>query len=298
MSTVPRISVGMPAYNAATTLGASIESLLAQSFPDFELIVSDNASTDATREVVESYRRRDPRIRYERQPINVGANANYSHVARLASGEFFKWASANDQCAPTFLERCLAELVAHDDAVLVVPRTRLFRGNPQCFEDYLSDVEILDDQPSARLRRVLSTLALNNAMNGLIRTSALRRTRLIDPYQGADVVLMGHLALLGKFRLLNERLFYRRMEAATSTHLQDALAIQKHLYPRLGSGVLIQGVKRQLGWARVALSAPVSSSERVRCLIHVAKTCYWTRADYVQDLRQLWHYLTHRTGVD
>lgn len=298
MSTVPKISIGMPACNSAETIGASIESLLGQSRGDFELIVSDNASTDATRDVVETYCRRDARISYERQSVNIGANPNYSHVARLARGEFFKWSSSSDWCAPSFLERCLTELVAHDDTVLVMPRTRLFRKNLDSCEDYPLDIEILDDQPSARLQRLTSVLALNNAMNGLIRTSALRRTGLIDPYQGADVVLLGHLALLGKFRLVNERLFYRRMEVTTATTLKDPAAVLKHHYPRMGRGTLFQGVKEQLGWVRAALSAPMSHGERMHTLIHVARMCYWRRATYVQDLRGAWQYIARRSQPD
>jgi len=298
VSTEPKISIGMPAYNSAKTIGASIESLLGQSLGDFELIVSDNASTDATCDVVEGYRQRDARIRYERQPSNIGANPNYSHVARLARGEFFKWSSSSDWCAPSFLERCLIELVAHDDTVLVASRTRLFRNNLESWEDYPSDIEILDDQPSARLRRLTSVLALNNALNGLIRTSALRRTRLIDPYEGGDVVLMGHLALLGKFRLLNERLFYRRMEATTATVLKDPAGVRKHHYPQMGPGTLFQGVKEQLGWVRAVLSAPMSSRERTRSLIHVARMCYWGRAAYMQDLRGAWRYIARRNQPD
>jgi glycosyltransferase involved in cell wall biosynthesis len=295
MSAAPKISIGMPAYNSAATIGATIESLLVQSHGDFELIVSDNASTDSTRDVVEAYRRRDARIRYERQSFNIGINPNYSRVAQLARGEFFKWSSSSDWCAPTFLERCLAVIAAHDDTVLVAPRTRLFRDNPDSCEDYASDIEILDDRPSARLRRLTSTLTLNNAINGLIRTSALRRTRLMEAYLSADVVLLGHLALLGKFRLLNERLFYRRMEVATATALQDPAAVRRHHYPRMGPGTLFQGAKQQLGWTRVALSAPMSPGERLRSLVHVAKMCYWRRADYAQDLRGVWRYLARRS---
>jgi len=99
-------------------------------------------------------------------------------------------------------------------------------------EEYASDIEVLDDVPSGRFARLYSTLALNNAINGLIRMSALRRTRLVDTYRGADIVLMGHLALLGKFRLLDQRLFYRRMEPATATALQDTAGIWKHHYPK------------------------------------------------------------------
>ena len=298
MSTVPKISIGMPARNSAETIGAAIESMLGQSLGDFELIVSDNASTDATRDVVEAYRKQDARIRYERQALNIGANPNYSYVARLAHGEFFKWSSSSDWCAPSFLERCLAELVAHDDTVLVMPRTRLFRNTLDSSEDYPLDIAILDNQPSARLKRLTSVLALNNAMNGLIRTSALRRTGLIEPYQGADIVFLGHLALLGKFRLVDERLFYRRMEVRTATKMKDAAGVRKHHYPRMGPAALFQGMKEQLGWIRVALSAPMGFGERMRSLSHVAKMGYWRRAAYVQDLRGAWRYIAHRGQPD
>jgi len=123
----PLISIGMPVYNGAAYIRLTLEGLLAQTFGDFELIISDNASTDATRDVIEDCMRRDARICYERQTVNIGVNPNSSHVMRRARGEFFKWSSSSDWCAPTFLERCLNELLAHDDAVLVAPRTRLFR---------------------------------------------------------------------------------------------------------------------------------------------------------------------------
>jgi glycosyltransferase involved in cell wall biosynthesis len=294
MSTIPKISVGMPAYNSSATIGNAIESLLEQSFADFELIVSDNASTDSTRDVVEGYGSRDSRIRYVRQPVNIGVNPNYSHVVRCARGEFFKWSSSSDWCAPRFLERCLKVLQAHDDTVLVVPRTRLFRGSPATSEDYPSDIELLDDLPSARLKHLNSHLALNNAMNGLIRMSALARTRLLGPYMSADVVLMGHLALLGKFRLVDERLFYRRMEKATATALQDAATVLAQHYPEAGAHTLFQGSKQQVQWVRAALTAPMPLGERLRCLAYVAKMCYWKREAYLQDLRGAWYYLARR----
>ena len=295
MTKPPLISIGMPVYNGAAYIRFTLEGLLAQSFGDFELIISDNASTDATRDVIEDCMLRDARIRYERQPINIGVNRNSSHVMRRARGEIFKWSSSSDWCAPNFLERCLNELLAHDDTVLVAPRTRLFQNTPSKSQDYEFDVEILDDAPSARLARLHSTLSLNNALNGVIRMSALRRTRLVEAYRGADVVLMGHLALLGKFRLLHERLFYRRMEAATATVLQDPEAVRRVLYPRPSAEILFQESKRQLGRARAALSAPMPIGERLRSLRYVARICYWERKDLLEDLRDAWHYFTRGT---
>jgi hypothetical protein len=286
----PLISIGIPAYNSAAHIGATLEGLLAQTCGDFELIVSDNASTDATRDVVENYRKRDARVSYERQPVNIGANPNYSHVVRRARGEFFKWSSSSDWCAPTFLEGCLNVLRAHDDTVLVAPRTFLFQDDPGKAEEYASDIEIIDDTPCARLKRLYSALALNNAVNGLIRTSALRRTRLIDTYRCADIVLMGHLALLGKFRLLEQRLLYRRMDRATATALQDAEGMWKHHYPQRSVRTLFQGCKQQLGRAWAVFSASMPAGERLCAAVHVAKLSYWDRRFLWEDVRGAWRY--------
>lgn len=298
MTRLPKISIGMPAYNSQAHIGSAIEGLLAQTLGDFELIVSDNASTDGTRDVVESYAKTDSRIRYERQPTNIGANGNYSLLVRRARAEFFKWSSSSDWCSPTFLSRCAEELCSSSDSVLVVPRTRLFQGVPSVSQDYLEDIEILEESPSARLASLTSGLALNNAMNGLIRTSALRRTRLIEPYLAADVVLMGHLALLGKFKLLPEFLLYRRMDATTATALQEKGAVWRHHYPQMTYRMLFQGTKRHVGWFRAVLSAPISTAERVRAIEHVAKCCFWQRGVFIEDLRGAWQYAVRGTWPD
>lgn len=296
MERAPRVSIGMPAFNSEANIGSAIECFLGQTFGDFELIVSDNASTDGTRDVVERYRMLDKRVRYERQSVNVGANPNYTYVARLARGEFFKWTSSSDWCAPTFLESCIDLMIRHDDTVLVVPRTRLFEYDPSVYRDYERDIEVLDASPSERLVRLMETLFLNNVMNGLIRGSALKRTRLMEAFYGGDVVLMGHLALLGKFRLVDQRLFYRRMEVATATAMQDRMALRRHHYPQLRADSLLQYSKLQLGWLRVVRSAPIGLSEKTRALTYVAKRCYWERHLFKDDLRGVWEYLTREVS--
>jgi glycosyltransferase involved in cell wall biosynthesis len=291
----PLISIGMPAYNSAAHIGVALESLLGQTFGDFELIVSDNASADETREAVEDYRRKDSRIRYERQPVNVGANRNYSLVAQRARGKLFKWTSSSDWCAPVFLERCLQLLRAHPDTVLAAPRTRLFERTPDNSRPYDGDIEVLDDTPSARFRTVMSTMALNNAFNGLIRMHALRRTRLVRAYRGSDVILMGHLALLGKFRLIDEGLYYRRMERSSSTALQDESDVWKHHYPQPTVHMLMQGTKRHLDAFRIVVSTPMPHAERLRALAIAARMCRWNRRFLTEDLSQAWRYVSRRS---
>ncbi len=298
MSPIPRITVGMPVFNGAVTIAAAIEAFTAQTWDDFELIVSDNASTDGTRAIVESLAARDSRIRYLQQATNIGANLNYSQVARLARGEFLKWASASDWCAPTFLERCLTALTSDADAVLAVPRTRLFAGDRTNAVDYPEDIAILDATPVSRLIHLLQDLRLNNAFNGLIRVAALRRTRLVEPYQQADAVLMGHLALLGKFLLVDEPLFYRRMEPATATALQDADAVQRHHYPETTARSLLQGWKRHAGWFHAAFAAPMPNRQRVQVLHVLARQLYWDRQVIVDDLSGIWRYAVRRTAAD
>lgn len=280
----PRVTIGLPVYNGADTIETAIRPLLGQTFTDFELLVSDNASTDNTQEIVERLAREDHRIRYVRQPRNIGANGNYSFVAREARGEFLKWCSASDWVAPTFLEECVAALDAHPEAVLAAPRTRLWTGTPSNFHDCKGDVAILDETPSERLRDMRHRLHRNNAFNGLIRLSALRRTRLVEPYMSADMVLMGHLAMLGKFILLDSALFYRRNEVTTSTSLQRLSQRMRHHYPKMSARVLLQVWKQQLGWFRAGLSAPMSLRERGRVLGYMMRRFWEERVALKEDL--------------
>lgn len=113
-----RLSIGLPVYNGERYLAESLDALLGQTYKDFELIISDNASTDGTAGICREYARQDPRIRYVRQTKNIGAAPNHNFVLSEAKGELFKWAAADDLYARDLLERCIAALDEHPDFVL------------------------------------------------------------------------------------------------------------------------------------------------------------------------------------
>ena len=105
MTSVPRLSIGLPVYNGEDFLAESLDSLLGQTYEDFELIISDNASTDGTADICRRYEKQDSRIRYIRQPRNLGCAPNHNVLVQYARGELFKWASHDDLYGRELIER-------------------------------------------------------------------------------------------------------------------------------------------------------------------------------------------------
>ena len=115
----PSVSVVVPVYNGVAFIDATMQSILAQTFSDFELVVSDNASTDGTWEALQRYAA-DPRVRLTRLASTIPAAENFNHVTDLATGEFVKLVCADDVLYPDNLEVLVKELTAHPSALLAV----------------------------------------------------------------------------------------------------------------------------------------------------------------------------------
>ena len=115
----PRVSIGLPVYNGEAHIEEAISSILAQSYRDFELVISDNGSKDKTQQICSEYAKRDRRIFYYRFEKNIGAARNFNRVFDLSSGEFFKWAASDDVIAPEYLSKCLSVLEQNPSVVLV-----------------------------------------------------------------------------------------------------------------------------------------------------------------------------------
>src|SRR5450759_4182044 len=148
----PLVTIGMPTYNGARYLAQSLDSLLNQDYPNWELVISDNCSTDETEAIARSYAAQHPQIRYERSPVNRGAAANFNRVLELATGPFFVFAADHDLWAPTFLSRCVSLLEANPQSVLVYPQTTLTSTDGRPLE-VMKDLIKLGD-PSAMARYI------------------------------------------------------------------------------------------------------------------------------------------------
>lgn len=282
----PKVSVGMPVYNGERHMRAAIDSILGQTFTDLELIISDNASTDRTREICQEYKAKDPRVRYYRNARNLGAPANWNTVFRLAKGKYFKWASANDVCDRRFLELCVNVLDEHPDAVLAYPRTRLILGDSGESEDFEDRLNLTHDSPVERFQAFFEQKRLNNVLNGLIRPEVLRRTRLHSAYRASDTVLMAELTLHGKFVEIPETLFFRRMDRASAMILRDREGIIRHYDPEMKSLMLFQHWKRHRGYLSSVIRTPLPLHEKICLYEFLVHRFIEDRGYLARDLRE------------
>jgi glycosyltransferase involved in cell wall biosynthesis len=280
----PLVSIGVPVYNGERYLARALDSLLAQTLTDFELIISDNASTDRTASICQEYVRRDPRVRYVRQPVNIGAPRNWNAVVHEARGTFFKWASASDYCAPVMLERCVATMRADPGIVLCQGLTQLVDGNEQPIEVYGGDVVFCDARPSDRFARVATLMALNNAQCGVIRLDALRRTRLDRLYPSGDMALMAELALNGKFQVLPEVLLFRRQSTATFSSMLTPLEVQRLFNPNAKTPMTFLRARRHLDNMRSIARARIPVIEKLRAYRSVFRLVRWDRGHLAREL--------------
>jgi glycosyltransferase involved in cell wall biosynthesis len=206
----PRVSIALPVRNGERLLPRALDSLLAQDFDDFELIICDNASSDGTQELCLDYGAKDPRIRYDRVERNIGVMPNFNRSLGFARGEYFKWAAHDDWCDPRFLGRCVEVLDANPAVVLCTTQTTQVDelGNPLVVN--FRPLDLRSPDPSERFKKVLWSPPAVYPIYGVSRTSVLRRSGLFRSHSGADRIIIAELSLLGQIWQVPEPLFFDR----------------------------------------------------------------------------------------
>ncbi|MGH9117810.1 MAG: glycosyltransferase family 2 protein [Acidimicrobiales bacterium] len=270
----PPISIGLPVYNGERFLARAVQSILEQEYGDFELVISDNGSTDTTPEIGRHFAAHDDRVTYLRHETNRGAAWNFNHVVAVTSGPLFKWAAHDDELRPAWLGRCVAALAEAPTAALAYTRrvkidadgnlVKVTRSRPKAFLNPAAG-------PAERFTDVLARTTSCIESFGLIRRATLGRTRLLQRYPASDRILLAELALLGHFAEVPEELFlHREHEDRSIRRYRTASASAAWFEPGRGAHPALPTWR--LGWeyARAVNRAGLPASERLRAYQGVA----------------------------
>lgn len=285
-SSVPLVTIGLPVYNSERHLARSIESLLAQSYREFVLIISDNASTDRTRAICEGYAAEDCRVKYFRNPVNIGLTGNFNRVFELSHTKYFKWSTGDDFWAPEMLADAVSVLEADPTIVLCYPRTVIVddEGREQrLFEDKL---HLMQDDPGERFLAVIEHIQLVNHHLGVLRADAIRRTQLFGRHVAADTGFIAEMSLYGKFYEVKKPQFFRRFHAESSSWSR---ANQEHQARRYHAAnvrrVPFNAWLYHRSFWRAVIRSPISSRKKLALLARLAKRAYWDWPSLYEDLR-------------
>jgi glycosyltransferase involved in cell wall biosynthesis len=253
------VSIGLAVYNGGRYLREALDSLLAQEYQDFEIIISDNASQDETEEICREFAARDARITYHRSDQNKGPLWNAIRVYEMARGEYFMWAAHDDRRHPQYLSRCVPVLDNNPSALFCCTGVRLIDevGNDVSETFPYQSYQPTGATPLERLRALISSACWLHVYS-LMRTPALAQTVLGTHMWGADVVLMADLCLRGEGVGVPDKLFdYRYFAAKTDEDLAQSL----------GSSEVVVSVS----WSDLAadlmesvLRSPLSFPEKLR----------------------------------
>lgn len=262
----PRVGIGLPVYNGEKYLVQAIESILAQTYTDFELIISDNASSDRTKEICQAYAADDQRIRYYRNERNLGAAPNFNRVFELSSSEYFKWAAYDDIIAPEFLSRCVEALDENPIVVLCVPRSTIIDENGEVLGDYNYTGDASSQKVRVRFWNQVLNLGAGFEVFGLMRVSAVRKTALHGNYPASDLVLLAELTLYGEFCVVPERLLFPRYHPDQSVLTIPVERDRTLFYDTSLEGKIVLPKWQYLnGYLKAIRNAPLSWHERVGC---------------------------------
>jgi glycosyltransferase involved in cell wall biosynthesis len=209
-TTQPRVSIGLPVYNAAQYLEQSIGAILAQTYSNFELVIADNASSDATEAICRHYAALDPRVRYYRNPRNQGVTFNFRRVVTLSSGEYFLWATHDDLFAPEYVERCVAVLERDLDVVLCYSKSIEIDERGQQLRHNEQTVSADSVYPHCRFRELIRMDHNCQTMFGVMRADVLKRTSVHGDFPDSDRCMLAEVALYGRFFEISDHLFFHR----------------------------------------------------------------------------------------
>ena len=277
----PKVSIGMPVYNGEPYVEEALESILSQSFEDFEVVISDNASTDRTGQICLAYAGRDERIRYFRMRQNYGVLDNFNNVFRLSAGEYFKWAASDDVCGPDYLLRAVQVLDEDPSVVLAWAKTVGIdeRGErvacPSEVSDLNSPDSVYSPDPVVRFRRLMRNIWwVDGPIHGVIRASSLAETRWLEPqHMSGDQILLTELSLKGRFFEIPDATFFSRVHEGKTSRRQRTLRDRATLVDQRSPGRgmvgwwrLLRGYPQRIAMYTICISdAPLSWQEKLIC---------------------------------
>lgn len=273
MNAAPRLSIGLPVYNGGNYLAESLDALLGQTYEDFELIISDNASTDGTAELCRRYAAQDSRIRYMRQPRNIGLNPNHNFVVRQARGELFKMASHDDLYARDLLKRCVEALDQNPQAVLAHCWEAMI--DPSGTVTKALTYTVAADAPRApeRFRSMLFD-GWDDYTYGVMRTAVLLRTHMHGSHHLADRTINTELGLHGPFCMVPDWLYFRRdhPERKSPYTVRTRCAyLDPRRADRLRHPVVRLYGEYLWGYISAIRNAPLSPADRRACYQYLAQ---------------------------
>lgn len=275
---IPRVSLGLPVYNGATFLRACLDSILTQTFRDFELIVCDNASTDDTVSIVEAYMRRDPRISLHRAATNRGAAANFNWAFELARGEFFKWCAADDVLKPEYVEMCVSALETMPDAVAA------YSGAMDIDESGLVVKEIYDNRVSLRFSAREPHVRFQDltcydhscvAVFGIVRRANMKGTSLIGPYVGSDRTFLVEIGLRGRIVRVADDLLLHREHRGRSVNEIKELQRRAVWFDSNARGPVFPYWRLLAEYMRAVRVSELPLGEKVRCAYQLVRWIKW-----------------------
>lgn len=217
---MPLVTIGMPVYNEARFIDASLQSLRRQDYPNLEIVVADNASTDATLDICRRHAAEDPRIRIECVTKNRGAIANFEYSLSLAHGQYFMWAAGHDLWSPGLVSECVELLEGDQRACLAYASSNWIGANGEPLPRVSGWADTRGLTPIARLFTVF--WGNMHPVTGLMRTRELLACLPLRHLAGGDLVLLSQLALRGAFLHARNSLWSRR-EFRIEHHHDDKL---------------------------------------------------------------------------
>lgn len=285
MTPQPFVSVGLPVYNGERYLASVIESHLVQTHTNFELIVSDNASTDATPAICDDYARRDARIRYVRSDRNLGLTWNHANVLEHATGPYFRWAASDDLITPGLIAEAVTLLEADPRAVLVVPHTRNIDAEGQVTATLPRNLHLATDDVVERGRAVLERPYQMVFLQGLMRRNTMMCTRRGWDYFGWDFVLMLELALRGRVLQTQHEHLQRRLHPGQASRVQrDAKSGVTRIEPTFSARWVFPHWRWQCERFRTVAASPIGAADKRRLIGFIAQQTWWSRGLLMHDV--------------
>ncbi|MGB3533058.1 MAG: glycosyltransferase [Microcoleaceae cyanobacterium] len=266
MGNSPKLVIGVPVYNGENYLREALESIVNQTFTDFKVIISDNASTDSTPEICREFVARDNRFTYYRQPENIGGAPNFNFAFQPGDAPYFKWAAHDDVMLPDFLRQCIECLDNNPSLSMVHSRSTTIDHLGNSVGSYDKELRLNGKRASDRFWRILWVVHYTEVF-GVMRSDMIAKTQMHPSVVGSDRHFMTEMVLQGDVGYVEEYLFLRRHHPESFCNaLNSNKARLQWFDPKAKASVFLASPRKFQEYIASIFRIEMPWTERLACL--------------------------------